>query len=486
MSLITRLQSQFKIEFGSQLISVLSGAILTVVLANTLSTDKYGLLFLSFSIFGVVKLFSRFGIDRATARYITKYKEKKTSQIPHILKFGFLLNIVSISLSCIVLLVFHLAIVDLLSEPRLSTFLLFGILFIFFSTLAKFTRSSFQGFEDIKAAALVRVIDRVVRLLVVIFLVILGYGALGALFGYIFASALTAITGLIYVYKKYYFTPEIAALPDLRKKIAKYTLPLTATSSANIIDKRVDTILVGFFLDPTAVAFYTLGKQVVSFIEAPMSALGFTLSPTFEAEKAKGNLKTAARIYEQALVSGLQFYIPAAAGLALIAEPMVRLVFGGKYSGAVPVIQIMGVYAIALSVAILTSNSLDFLGRARARAKLKISTSILNAILNILLIPSFGVEGAAIATVLTFWLFAAGTVYVMSLEFDLRKRWVIKRLIRIIGVTVGMSLSIIFVNDSISGYISLIMVIALGIIVWFILSLATGLMKLREIVRIVR
>jgi len=486
MSLITRLRSQFKIEFGSQLISVLSGAILTVVLANALSTDEYGLLFLSFSIFGVVELFSRFGIDRSTARYITKYKEKKTSQIPHILKFGFLLNIFSITLSCIVLLVFHLAIADLLSEPRLSTFLLFGILFILFKTLAKFTRSSFQGFEDIRAAALVRVIDRVVRLSVVILLVILGYGALGALFGYIFASALAAITGLIYVHKKYYFTPEIAALPDLREKIAKYTLPLTATSSANIIDKRVDTILVGFFLNPTAVAFYTLGKQVVSFIEAPMSALGFTLSPTFEAEKAKGNSKTAARIYEQALISGLQFYVPAAAGLALIAEPMVRLIFGVEYSGAVPVIQIMGVYAIALSVAILTSNSLDFLGRARERAILKITTSILNAILNILLIPSIGVVGAALATVLTFGLFAAGTVYVMSLEFDLRKRWIINRIIRILGVTVGMSLSVIFVNDSISGYISLIMVVALGIIVWFILSIAVGLTNLREFVRIVQ
>jgi len=323
-------------------------------------------------------------------------------------------------------------------------------------------------------------------LIVVLFLVILGYGALGALFGYIFASVLAAITGLIYVYKKYYFSPEIAALPDLRKNIAEYTLPLMVTSSANIIDKRVDTILVGFFLNPTAVAFYTLGKQVVTFIEAPMSALGFTLSPTFEAEKAKGNSKTAARIYEQALVSGLHIYIPAAAGLALIAEPMVRLVFGVKYSGAVPVIQIMGVYAIALAVAILTSNSLDFLGRARERAKLKISTSILNAILNILLIPSIGVVGAAIATVITFWLFAAGTVYVMSLEFDLRKRWIINRIIRILGVTVGISFSVIFVNEIVTGFISLIMVVALGIIVWFILSVALGLTNLRQFVRIVQ
>jgi len=263
-------------------------------------------------------------------------------------------------------------------------------------------------------------------------------------------------------------------------------VPLTVTSSANVIDKKVDTVLVGFFLNPTAVAYYTLSKQVVTFIQAPMSAMGFTLSPVFEAENAKGNGQTAARIYERALVSALLFYIPAAAGLALIAEPLVNLVFGDEYSGAVPVIQVMAGYAVVLSIAILTSNSLDYLGRARDRAILKGVTSILNAIFNIILIPRIGVVGAAFSTVITFAMFTMGTVYVMSLEFDLRVLWILNQTLYIIIVTIIMSLSVFTVTMYVSGYISLILVICLGVLIWISFSSLFGLINLNDVFKLFR
>ncbi len=61
-------------------------------------------------------------------------------------------------------------------------------------------------------------------------------------------------------------------------------------------------------------------------------------------------------------------YIPAAAGLILVSEPLIYIVFGEEYAGAVPVLQILGIYAVLQSVKVLTDNGLDFLGRARERA----------------------------------------------------------------------------------------------------------------------
>lgn len=272
----------------------------------------------------------------------------------------------------------------------------------------------------------------------------------------------------------------------LRRKIVEYTIPLTITSSANVIDKKIDTVLVGFFLNPTAVAYYTLSKQIVTFIQAPMTAMGFTLSPVFEAEKSKGNSKTAARIYEKALISSLLFYIPAAAGLALIAEPMVGLVFGEEYIDAVPVIRIMAVYTVMLSIAILTSNSLDYLGRARDRAVLKGVTSALNAVFNIILIPQIGVIGAALSTVATFGMFTTGTLYVMSFELDLRFMWIVNKVAQILMVTLIMILIVSTTIQFISGFISLIFIVLIGMLSWACFSFLFGLINKNQILNVFR
>ena len=114
MSLVDRLAAQFRAELVGQVISVVSGAVLTIVLARLLDPDAYGLLFLAISIFAVAKIFSELGIARSAARYITEYKETDPGQLTHILRFSFLLNSTVIVVVSLVLLVTY--------EDRLTPF----------------------------------------------------------------------------------------------------------------------------------------------------------------------------------------------------------------------------------------------------------------------------------------------------------------------------------------------------------------------------
>lgn len=129
----------------------------------------------------------------------------------------------------------------------------------------------------------------------------------------------------------------------LRRRIAEYSLPLTATRTADKLDKEVDTILVGYFLNPLSVGYYVVAKQPVDFIQMPINALGFTIAPTFGAQKAGGEITQAARLYETTFINILLLYIPAGAGLILVADPFIELVFGTQYRDAVPVLQTLGV-----------------------------------------------------------------------------------------------------------------------------------------------
>jgi len=297
------------------------------------------------------------------------------------------------------------------------------------------------------------------------------------------ATAIPVVIGTVILYRNYYAVGESVSAVEsgLRRRIIEYSIPITATNTADRIDKQIDTILIGFFLSPVAVGQYVIGKKVVKFIETPMNAVGFTLSPTFGAQKAEGNITRASRIYEVALSHILLLYIPAGAGMILVADPFVRLFFGSDYSGAVPVLQVLGVFAVLKAVTKLSGNGLDFLGRARSRAIAKTVTSVLNVVLNVALIPTVGIVGAALATVVTYSFYTLFTLYIITQEFELDLRGLLGRMARICVVTAIMSTVVVVFLERIEGWITLFVVVGLAVAVWAVLSVLTGLLDIQRV-----
>ena len=483
MSLIDDLLSRFRAQLASQIITAIVGALLIIGLARLLDPSGYGIFFLALSIFSIFDLISRLGIGRSAGRYIAEYKETDRAQIPHIVRTSLQINIVLILIAALVLVLSHRYIAAIFDEPDLTPLLLTGVLLVSLGTTVTFLTKILQGFEAISFIAALEVIGRISRLILALGLVLAGFGAIGALWGYILSSLLMSVLGFSYLIRRIQSIQDRSAQiePGLRRRIAEYAVPITATNTAKFLEKGVDTILVGYFLSPIAVSYYVVSHQVVTFIETPMSALGFTLSPTFGAQKAAGNIDEISRIYEKILVNALLLYIPAGAGIVLVAEPMIDLIFGSGYSGAVPVLQVLSLYVVFKAVTKITDNGLDYLGRARERAIAKGVTSVLNVLLNIALIPTIGVVGAAIATVFTYGLYTGVNIYIAAQEFTLRKRYILRNLSQILVITGTMSVVVFVLTGYISGLMTLALVVCVGGLTWVVLSIVTGMIKVRQV-----
>ncbi|WP_336003531.1 flippase [Halorientalis halophila] len=480
--LVSRIVTRFKTKFVGQAVATVSSSALMVLLARMLDPSKYGMLSLAVAVFGAVGVFSKLGIAKSGARYIAEYKEREPGQIPHILRVAFGLNLVAVVVVSSVLLVGHGYLASLFDEPGLESLLLFGALFLAFEALTVFSQLVLQGFEEIRLAATIDVVNYGCRLLFAVGLVWFGFGALGALGGYIVGFATASLVGGWFVYARFYRGAETSAVETgLSRRIAEYAVPVTATNTAHSLSKRVDTVLVGYFLTPVAVTFYIVSKQVMTFVETPLTALGFTLSPTFGAQKADDNVGQAARIYEEALTYSLLFYVPAAAGIYLVAEPVIRLLFGAEYLGATPVLKVFTVYIVLRSITKITSNALDYLGRARERAIAKGGTAVLNVGLNVLLIPLLGVVGAAVATIATYTLYTSMNVYIIHQEFDLRVGHLFRQFLLVAAVTAGMAGSILVLTGEIGSWIALALTVLLGVVVWGVLSILAGLIEVSNV-----
>jgi O-antigen/teichoic acid export membrane protein len=484
MSETSTIGSRFRLEFLARVVQVIGGSLLIFALARLLEPTGYGLLYFTISVIGSIKIFSKLGIGKSAARYISEYKETNIEQVPHIIKFSLSLNVVCIIIVFVTVLIFHKRLAIILEGPEFIPFLLLGSILLISSPIWYYTKMVCQGFEDIEIAALLRIIESVSNTVLTLGIVLAGFGALGALFGFVLATSIGAGLGIAIIYFYYYRGAIKSSKMEigLKRRITEYAVPLTATNTATILDKEIDVVLVGMLLNPVAVSYYVIANQIVNFTKAPVSALGFTISPTFKAEKSKGNDRKAANIYENALIHSLGLYIPAATGLILVSNEVVDIVFGAQYMGAVPVLQVLGLYLVLKSITEITSSGLDFLGRARDRAIVKGVTSVMNVGLNIILIPTIGVVGAAIATIITYSIYTILNVYIMSTELLLHKFDLAKDISTIVIISLIMGIVVNYLVDHITGLISLFIVVGIGTTIWAILISVSGVVDLQKIV----
>jgi len=468
----------------ADLLRVVSKGLLVLVLARFLLTPEgYGLLFFALAILGTTKLFTNFGLPKSTARYVTEHVETAPGQVPHLLRFSFGLNAVTIGLVCLGLFLGSGALASLLGEPALAPLLVIGTGFVVGRSLESHTMVLFQAFNDVRWSALVRTVSSFGQLVLAMVLVLLGFGVAGALFGFVLGALLAAAVGTVVLYGRFYrdYDPAERMAPSLPGRVLRYSVPLTATGVANLLDKRVDAILVGYFMNPVAVGYYTLAKQISEFVMTPAASLGFTVSPQYGTYKATGDLAEAATLYRRAFTGIVTLYVPAAAGMALVAGPGVRFVFGAEYLGAVPAVQVFGLYTLLLALDKITNDGLDYLGRASARAAAKTVTSVANVGLNLVLIPAYGVVGAAVATVITVSVLVGVELFVVVRELPLSATALAYDTGRAGVITAVMSGVVLALLPYVSGLGTLAALVCAGLGVWAVLATLSGVIDPVEV-----
>lgn len=459
------------------------GIIILVLSRYLLTPDEYGLLFLALSILGVALLFSRLGLDKSAARFIAEFDETDQSQIPHVIRITAAIITVTMVLVGGVLVVGGNRIALLVGEEALTPLLIVGSVYVVGQTLTSFSTRLFQGFNRVTLSAVVRTVYNVALPVLVVSLALLGFGAFGALVGYAISALLAGIVGCVIVYLKFLKPYERSESREsgLMSRIFRYSIPLTATHGANVIDKRVDIVLVGYFLNPAATGVYTLGRQITEFVIAPAVSLGFTVSPTYGQRKASDEIEAAARIYETTFTYIIAIYIPAAAGIVLVAEPMISYVFGADYQGAAPVVQVLSVLVVVQAIDYITNDGLDYLGRARARAVAKGGMAVGNAALNIVLIPILGIVGAAATSVITYSGLVLFELYIVNQELDIDLRRMARATGTVCLITAGMAVAVLALLPYVSGIGSLLGVVLAGAAVWAVLAELSGVVDIRQV-----
>ncbi|MBW8304980.1 MAG: lipopolysaccharide biosynthesis protein [Brevundimonas sp.] len=262
---------------------------------------------------------------------------------------------------------------------------------------------------------------------------------------------------------------------------ALYGYPIAASLALTVVLSSTDRFLLAAFMDEAAVGAYHAGYSIANrTLDVLFLWLGSAGQPALIMALERGGpgqLKTAAR---EQLSTFLMIGLPAAAGVALVARPLAEVLIGEELRVAAASITPW----IALS-ALLYGLTAYYFGQAFTLGKktrlLLIAMAIpagLNVVLNLILVPRYGLMGAAWATAASFALGLLATQVIGRRVLPLPIPW--DSLIRC-GVATGAMALVVARLPAIGGFAELVLDAGVGGIVYAVVALTLNAAGVRDV-----
>ncbi|HNV93140.1 MAG TPA: polysaccharide biosynthesis C-terminal domain-containing protein [Candidatus Cloacimonas sp.] len=171
---------------------------------------------------------------------------------------------------------------------------------------------------------------------------------------------------------------------------------------------RADIVLIKHFLDFSEVGIYSLAAHIVDFIQIASNLVGgllFVKLSDIEDDISKWLL------LKKTLLIFFFFITLANLGFGLIGKPVMQIMFGADFVPVYYVYFWLMPAAYGLSFGSLFNNYLNSKGFPIISIILPAIALVLNITLNMLLIPTMGINGAALATSISYFLWFLLIVY---------------------------------------------------------------------------
>jgi O-antigen/teichoic acid export membrane protein len=187
-------------------------------------------------------------------------------------------------------------------------------------------------------------------------------------------------------------------LPHVRA-LASYGVRVHSANVLAFLGYRLDVFLVDAFKGAIAVGLYGAGVVIAEGLWMPSQAVSTALFPTIAAERTES-----ARRSITPLVARNTLWLTAilAGILVLIAGPAVDLLYSSRFGSSAAVVRILAPGIVLFSAARVLGNDIAARGRPLVNSVVAAVSVICNIALNVVLIPRYGIDGAAWASTASY------------------------------------------------------------------------------------
>jgi O-antigen/teichoic acid export membrane protein len=216
------------------------------------------------------------------------------------------------------------------------------------------------------------------------------------------------------------------------RRLLAYGVPLVPTSLAYWVFTTSDRVLLGNLSTLEQVGLYSVAASVINIANIAILALGQGWNPhaiqAYEADQASARV----------LFSRMFAYILAgfgllAVGLTVFADELIGILATSDFAGAAAAVPALAIGMMAYASTQVTAGGISLKARTMYLAAYSWMAAIINVVLNLVLIPPFGMVGAAWATA------AAYLSLTVAYALTSHRLWPIEYDVRRAGTTVALT-----------------------------------------------
>jgi len=387
--------------FSGKAVSTIILAVGSIILARLMAPAEYGLYSIALIPSMTLSLFRDWGIGQAMAKYIAHYKAiGKDENIHDIIAAGLIFRIIiGLILSLLSLFLASFIATTVFNRPEITSLISIASIVILAESLLTAAQSNFTGFERMELTSFTLICESIIKSTAAPLLVLVGYGALGAVLGYTFSFLVAGIIGIALLYfllfknlkkSRSNLTDKIKIL----KKMLHYGVPLSISTILGNFLYQFYAFLMAFYCNDIMIGNYQIAVNFSMFMTFFTYPIATVLFPAFSKLDPKRELQLLRTVFTSAVKYAALFLVPATMAIIVLSEAMVTTLFGQKWVHAPFFLTLYVVQNLfVLFGMIIMSSFLTGVGETKILLKLSLLKLSLGIPLAFILIPTYGIVG---------------------------------------------------------------------------------------------
>jgi O-antigen/teichoic acid export membrane protein len=394
----------FHLLWGLVLSTIIS-AVGTIVIARLLGPDNMGLYTIALAAPNLIATFRDWGVTTAMVKYSAEANnEKNVAKIRSIFVSGLVFEIVlGLTLSILSLAISPL-LADFYGRPAIVQLIQVASWFVLTGALVNTATAAFTGMEKMHLNSIMLIGQSIVKTVLIITLVAIGLGTLGAVIGFSVGVLVAGLIGVLLMFVMYRSLPKpvTGALEFMKsiKIMLEYGLPLSIGAIlSGFLTQFYSFIMAIFVTNNSFIGNYSVAQNfvvLITFFATPVTTMLFPAFSKLDANKDRETLKN---VFQYSVKYAALIVVPVTVLVMALAQPAIGTLFADKYVQAPLYLALLAVIYLFSALGSLSTTSLiNGQGYTKYNLLLTLLSVAVGFPLGFILISQFGIIGLIVTS----------------------------------------------------------------------------------------
>ncbi|MBI2024707.1 MAG: flippase [Candidatus Harrisonbacteria bacterium] len=378
--------------FSGQIVGRLLRAAIVIYAARALGAAGWGAFSYALGIAAFLTIFSDIGINALITKEASRNPELKDRYLStaFFTKLGLLL----------ILVLGVIAFFPYLTNIEEAAMIMPILIFVFaFDTLRDLGSAVSRALEKMEIEAGIHVLTNFAIVILGFIFLTLNPSSYSLAFAYAAGSGI-GLLAILFVLRSHFRNLIGNFRKELIKPIISTAWPFGLMGLMGAIMLNTDIIMLGWLRTAEEVGFYSAAQKPIQLLYILPSLLASSIFPILT-RLVKQNIAEANIILKKYVKRVVIFSIPIVIAGVALATPIINLLFGAEYLPAVVTFQLLILTVAVVYPSTLLGNAIFAYDHQKSFVTFVGAAAFGNVAFNLLLIPPFGIEGAAVSTIIT-------------------------------------------------------------------------------------